>query len=227
MAKQIFSMYKNEGIDVSLGELKQNGYSLNPIRYITSFDSDVKKVKLGDLIEELGRGMSINAAKADECITDTYSKLRCVSQSSISEGVVITDKFYHGNKVNSNNVAIYGDILLSKSCSPVKVAVSKERCMVVGNVYILRINKDLVFPEYVKCFLESEHGQEIINSLTSGSDTKYITVENIKNIEIPVFEIEKQREFNTRAEEMVSELEDYFSMIMEKRQEINALFVRR
>lgn len=43
MAKQIFSMYKNEGIDVSLGELKQNGYSLNPIRYITSFDSDVKK----------------------------------------------------------------------------------------------------------------------------------------------------------------------------------------
>lgn len=226
MAKQIFNMYKNEGIDVSLEELKQNDYSLNPVRYISTTDFGVKKVKLGDLVKELGRGMSINAAKADECINDSYSKLKCVSQSSISEGVVITDKFYHGNKVNSNNVAIYGDILLSKSCSPVKIAVSKERCMVVGNVYILRINKDLVFPEYVKCFLESEQGQEIINSLTSGSNTKYITVENIKNIEIPVFEKEKQRELNTRAKEMVSQLEDYFSMIIEKRQEINSLFAR-
>ncbi len=226
MAKQIFNKYKNEGINVSLEELEQNDYSLNPIRYITSLDSAVKKVKLGDLLEKLGRGMTINAAKADECITDTYSKMRCVSQSSISEGVVITDKFYHGNKVNSNNVAIYGDILLSKSCLPVKAAVSKERCMVVGNVYILRINKDLVFPEYVKCFLENEQGQEIINSLTSGSNTKYITVEDIKNIEIPVYEKEKQRELNTRAEKMVSELEDYYSMIIEKRQEINSLFTR-
>lgn len=226
MAKQIFNMYKNEGIYISLEELEQNDYSLNPIRYITSLVPGVKKVKLGDLLEELGRGMTINAAKADECITDTYSKMRCVSQSSISEGVVITDKFYHGNKVNSNNVAVYGDILLSKSCSPVKVAVSKEICMVVGNVYILRINKDLVFPEYVKCFLESEQGQEIINSLTSGSDTKYITVENIKNIEIPVYEKEKQRELNIKAEEMVSQLEEYYSMIIEKKQEINALFTR-
>ena len=98
--------------------------------------------------------------------------------------------------------------------------------MVVGNVYILRINKDLVFPEYVKCFLESEQGQEIINSLTSGSDTKYITVENIKNIEIPVYEKEKQRELNIKAEEMVSQLEEYYSMIIEKKQEINALFTR-
>ena len=56
-------------------------------------------------------------------------------------------------------------------------------------------------PEYVKCFLESDYGQEIIRGLTSGSNSKYITVENINNIEIPVYQEDTQNELNLKAKE--------------------------
>ena len=225
LAKKIYDLYKKEGVNISVVELKTNDYSLNPVRYTAGVVDNVKKIRLGEVLANIGRGKEMPAAKADKEVTDEFSHFACVTQSSISEGIAMTDKYYHGDKVNDNNVAMAGDVLLSKAISPVKAAVSKETCIVIGNIYILRFKEDsVVSPEYVKCFLESDYGQEIIRGLTSGSNSKYITVENINNIEIPVYQEDTQNELNLKAKEMIMEIEEYYIRLKETRQEINELF---
>lgn len=225
LAKKIYDLYKKEGVNISVVELKTNDYSLNPVRYTAGVVDNVKKIRLGEVLANIGRGKEMPASKADKEVTDEFSHFACVTQSSISEGIAMTDKYYHGDKVNDNNVAMAGDVLLSKAISPVKAAVSKETCIVIGNIYILRFKEDsVVSPEYVKCFLESDYGQEIIRGLTSGSNSKYITVENINNIEIPVYQEDTQNELNLKAKEMIMEIEEYYIRLKETRQEINELF---
>lgn len=212
-------------VEVDLSIIRENDYNLNPFRYITNNDSAKKMIELGSVICDIRRGISITATEMDENISDEPSDVRCIVPSSINDGVITKTYYYHGDiKKPGKNDAHQLSILFSKSGNPFKIAYSSDRYLVVGNLYILDLDRRKINTAYVRCFLNSKQGQDEIRRYAVGPATPIISIENLKKIKIPIFEDEKQEEINRRCEEIVLELDRCYRQISDNVQEINSMF---
>ncbi len=201
---------------------------MDPLRYILNNDSNVKKIELGEVLTDIRRGMSLKASEMDEYISEEPSSVKCILPNCINEGVISTNLFYHGSikKPEKNSVRPY-EVLLSKTGNPFRVSLSKEVYLVVGNLYILNFYAGKINPAYVKCFLSSEQGQNEIRKYAVGSQTPIISIENIKKIQIPVYEEKLQKVIDSKCEKIIDELEKCNKKINDCKQEINTIFEGR
>ncbi len=228
--KNIVDNYKkgNDVVSINIKTIRENNYSLNPLRYINDNESVSEKVSLGSVLDDVKRGISLSAAEMDELILEEPSDIRCILPSSINDGAITKEYYYHGEiKKQGKNETSHLDVLLSKTGNPFRVALANGYYLVIGNVYILKIDSSKINPYYVKSFLSSEQGQNEIKKYAVGPTTPIISIENLRKIQIPVFEEKKQEEINQRCEEIFNEIEKYNKQIMDCRQEINSIFEGR
>lgn len=228
--KNIIDNYKkgNNVVTINIKTIRENNYSLNPLRYINISESVLEKVSLGSVLRDVKRGISLSAAEMDELISEEPSNIRCILPSSINDGAITKEYYYHGEiKKQGKNETSYADLLLSKTGNPFRVALSNGRYLVIGNVYILEIDSSKMNPYYVKSFLSSEQGQNEIRKYAVGPTTPIISIENLRKIQIPIFDEKKQEEINQRCEEIFNEIEKYNKQILDCRQEINSIFEGR
>lgn len=88
------------------------------------------------------------------------------------------------------------DDLLFRLVYPNKIVyVNKEQenLLIPSQLCIIRTNKKILNPVFLKWYLESKIGREKIMLEMKGSSIQKISVASLKNIEIPELEIEKQR----------------------------------
>lgn len=212
-------------IEVSVEEMEKCDYVLTPNRYISINVTDAKLVHLSDMVKETKRGITLSASDMDMTIGDSPSDIRCLLPTDIATGVVMAEKFFHGDlRKPGKNEAHQGDVLISKTGNPFRIAVADGNYLVVGNVYILNIDSSKYSPEYIKCYLSSKEGQVEIMKYASGSATPTISVSNLSNIEIPIYDEATQKEMNEHAKEIVSVLKESHKQIQICKDEINALF---
>ena len=139
--------------------------------------------------------------------------------------MVTSERFFNGTiKKPGKNEAHQGDILISKTGNPFRIAVADKNYLVVGNTYILDIDSTKYSAEYIKCYLSSEAGQREIMKYASGSATPIISVSNLSSIEIPIHDEETQKEMNEHAKEIVSALKESYKQIQICKDEMNAFF---
>ncbi len=211
-------------VKVSLKELEGGGFVLTPNRYQEA-EKETIRIRLGDMISDIKRGITLSAAEMDQMISDSPSTVRCLLPADITAGVVTSERYFHGNvRKPGKNEAWYGAILISKTGNPFSIAVVDKVYLVVGNVYILRLDTDKCCPEYVQCFLSSEAGQKEIMKYATGAMTPIISVANLGNIEIPVYDETKQKELNEHAREIVSVLRDSYKQIKSCKDDVESLF---
>ncbi len=222
MSKYALEEYCKE---VSNDEVENNGFVLTPNRYISDSNIDKNRVCIKDVVSEIKRGISISASEMDQLISEEVSDLPCVLPADIVSGVVASEKYYHGEiRKPGKNEAHRGDVLITKVGNPFNIAVADKNYLVVGNVYILKIDNSKCSSEYVKCFLSSEAGQTEIMKYSTGSGTPVISISELSNIGIPVFDKDKQEELNKKAMDIVSKLEESYRQIKDCRDEMNSLF---
>ena len=224
--ESILTKYQSSGecTVVSAEELENGNYVLTPNRYVDDNNSNANKVRLGDLVDEIKRGITLSAADMAQMIMDVPSDTRCLLPSDISGGVVTAEKYFHGElRKPGKNEAHQGDILISKTGNPFRIAISDKNYLVVGNTYILNLDRKYC-PEYVKCYLSSKAGQREIMKYASGSTTPIISVSNLSNIEIPMYDETKQKELNQHAKEIVYSLKESYRQIQICEEEMNSLF---
>ena len=212
-------------VEVPVEEIEKSDYVLTPNRYATVKEVDANLVRLGSMVKEIKRGITISASDMDQSIMDSPSDIKCLLPADITTGVITTERYYHGElRKPGKNEAHWGNILISKTGNPFRIAVADEKYLVVGNTYILDVDRSKYSPEYIKCYLSSEAGQREIMKYASGSATPIISVSNLSNIEIPIHDETTQKEMNKHAAEIVSVLKESYKQIQTCENEINALF---
>ena len=90
------------------------------------------------------------------------------------------------------------DMLLSKNGYPFKVAIVKvaegEKILPVGNMHVLKVNKNKLDIVYLKAFLESSKGIGLLKSVVSGTTIPVVNLASLKKmpIELPTMEQQKK-----------------------------------
>ena len=220
---EISRSYNEKAKKIMIECISRNQYNLNTTRYL--LNSQENTIELGNMIYEINRGITLSAKKADEIISDDISDIKCIMPSSIMNGVVQTVSYYHGDiKSFKKNYAESGDILITKTGNPFRVAIARERYLVIGNIYILKYNSTEIPVEYIKCFLDSKKGQNEMERFASGPLTPIISISNINRIQIPVYENKLQKERILVSKKIISNLEECYRQISNSRQEINDMF---
>ncbi len=87
-----------------------------------------------------------------------------------------------------------GDVLLSfRGYFIASVFQIQEKTMATASLYILKTDKNIILPEFLAIWLNSNQGQSQIEKNTTGSGIKTITKTALENVEIKIPSLEKQQ----------------------------------
>ena len=70
---------------------------------------------------------------------------------------------------------------------------ASERWIVPSSILVLSINKKSILPEYIACYFNSANGQRLFQRHCEQTTIPFISTENLKNMDIPIPPIERQR----------------------------------
>ena len=102
------------------------------------------------------------------------------------------------------------DMLLSKNGYPFKVAIVKvsegEKILPVGNMYVLKVNKDKLDIVYLKAFLESSKGIALLKSVVSGTTIPVVNLASLKNMPIELPPMEQQKKITEKYKAISDEI---------------------
>lgn len=90
---------------------------------------------------------------------------------------------------NARYILKENDLLISARGTVIKVAIFKKQnyeCVASSNLNVIRCKENSVRSEYLKLFLESKVGIELVNSITRGSISLNINYKDIEMINVPV-----------------------------------------
>ena len=100
---------------------------------------------------------------------------------------------------------------MSKNGAPFKIVVAEiaENDIVLanGNLYIIRLNTDIVDPYFAAAFLSSDDGKEALERYVVGTAIPNLPLKNLKELLIPVPPMKKQQEIASAYRASLDEIE--------------------
>lgn len=185
--------------DVTLEEIRANDYCLHPERYISDEGKEEPDGESFDnIINRISRGMPKSPEILDQASGIIERKYRYVSISNINDGIIDDYLPYVGGDEKKLEKYCVNDesLILSKVGYPFKVGLIKAeegvKIVANGNIYIIDINREKADPVYVKAFFESERGQTLLKTSSSGMSVMTLGADALKKIRIPLPPMEKQ-----------------------------------
>lgn len=134
-------------------------------------------------------------------------------------GILYTDKDFD-NKLTKENDLLFRLVYPNKL---VYIDKEKENLLVPSQLCIIRTNKEILNPIFLKWYLESKIGKEKIMLEMKGSSIQKISVASLRNIEIPEIQIEKQRNIEDLINLWKKEKETLESLIKSKEKLYNSI----
>ena len=212
--EQILEAYKNDTTvsrKVTIGEIREQEYILNPLRYI-GIDIGIKDgIPLGSLCLSINRGAMIKSTELDELASSDETNYHYLMVQNINDGIVDEnlpslikiDEKYRKYCINDRN------LIISK-IFPFKVAMAhvkdNELILANGNLYFIELDETKVNPVFVQVFLQSEAGIAQLNRFAKGAAMKSISIQDLKMIQIPNLSREKQDQIAEEYENICDEL---------------------
>lgn len=191
---------KNSKI-VSNDKVANNNYSLYVQNYMEIENIEVKNPKkLNDVCKEIYRGYQISSNEINQYSFnfDGSKEYQIVNITNVNDGVIdsnLTKIYLDTDKLNKY-VLHDKDLLVTSKGTLSKFAVVElkkdEKLVPSGNFTVLRLDKSIIDPYYLKMFFESNKGTIVINSIKSGGVLPAINLSQFKAINVPVPPIEEQ-----------------------------------
>ncbi len=173
---------------------------------------DEVKVKLKDIVKYIGSGLVLTRyqAKNNQEVEQEYRVLTIKSLDNYGKmDETQFEDFEAGRDIPEKYVIQAGDVFIRNS-SPFTAGFFpdqlKQNTLISSNFTILRVDKNLLIPQYLSIYLNSLAMKDFFNRVTSPSSMKFIKAETIKNIEIEEISLEKQKEIIDLYELMQREL---------------------
>ena len=179
-----------------------NNYSILSIEYYLNDDSLNDTVSLESITIKAFRGVQCSKEELDQFSSIETTDKRFLNYSDIKNGLISDDmqSLLQIDEKYQKYCAKEGDIIISKVCSPLKIAVvenSFRQILVGGNMYVIRLDKNKADPYYVKAFLDSVSGQKQIKKLLSGKKTPALSLQEILHLKINLWDMQRQSLFAT------------------------------
>ena len=156
-----------------------------------------KVVKLNEICESMYQGINTSTRKIDYVNRGI----------SIISGSDIYDKYINFNKSKNINEEVYnlykqkynpkkGDLLFCNIGSIGKVFVlqSDANFLISWNIFLIRLNQNKCMPEYLKWVLIYFNRINKYDDRSKGGAIKFISKKNLSNMEIPIYELNKQKQ---------------------------------
>ena len=197
---------------ISNAEIKNNGYVINPTRYLTKTVNFENAVKFETVIRRISRGASCTASQLDELASVEKTNFQYLMLSNIKQGQIDGELPYlQAVEPKLDKYCLKNhDLILSKNGLPYKVAIAEidddKKILANGNLFIIEIDETKANPYYIKAFLESQQGAAALKSITVGSVMPNIGVEALKNMMIPLPAMEVQNKIATNYLSAIDEL---------------------
>ncbi|MBP2026103.1 N-6 DNA methylase [Peptoniphilus stercorisuis] len=214
---------------VSVEEVKEKDYILDPKRYLTEI-SFKEEVLLGN-IAMISRGSNITNKEMERYKSDQKTKYRFLNLVDIQAGrikdtaISLKESLVESNsRLDQKNKLEKGQLLLSRTGNPIRIAIVEdiedEVWFYSGNIYSISLDPNKYNPYYLKIFLESELGQKVLDQISLGSAIPNISMKDLNEIKLPYVDIEKQNK--------IADLYlNYEKKIREKEKELESLKLNR
>ncbi|MEE1291586.1 MAG: N-6 DNA methylase [Spirochaetota bacterium] len=212
---------------VTYEEIKNNNFDLSIHNYfyekkIILKDVDCEYRTLSELCSTgIRRGVQYKSEELNSKSTLLPTNNFYLSATSIQDNMII-DELPNLLEIENKNLTYCledGDLVLANiNTTPLKVALAKDirdkKIVVSSTIFIIRLNKNIVLPLYIKMLLETEDCQKIFSLFNSGSTS--ISAEFLNTLQIPVLPLEQQ-------EKMVAKYLDYEEKIKTLKSGIKSL----
>ncbi|GEN36606.1 N-6 DNA methylase [Aneurinibacillus danicus] len=224
---------------VSLSELKENEWMLNPKRYFGSAEIetpigtvqvnwsqyealDFPKVELGD-IANVFRGLNTPSAK--EFTMDTEYTHKLINLADVQDGQILFDTLtpiYLDDKKKIRSYEVQpGDVILSSRGLFFKIAIippTHEKLILSSNFIGIRPGRN-VDSGYIKAFLESPIGRYYISLHQKGAAISMISHKDIEKLPILLLSLAQQQKLSADFMEADRELKETIAAAERKHKE--------
>lgn len=190
--------------------LSKNTYDLN---ILTKEKINILNAKKLHEIATIKQGSQYTLLNFKDKIKDEATNYRLLTSSDIEDGNINYSSLKYfkptDDKILKHKVE-KDDIIITSKSPKIKIAtVDKsvsDNIIVLGGMFIIRVNKNIMNPLFLKAFLESDKGQTVLKSIQKGAKIPIITRRDLMNIEISCPDINTQNEF---CETYISNINEY------------------
>lgn len=227
---QIITLYKTTEesdllLEVSCDAIVENDYNLGINKYIRSNYTINDTNSLKEVTECIFRGYQIKASEFNSISTEDKeeTEYRMINVSDVeAEGlvkselqpVIIADKRKYEKYLVEDN-----DIIITAKNTTVKTAIYNKRdykTILTGNLIVIRVNTEKINPYYLKAFLDSELGERMIDSISTGTTVRSINPNNLKNMVIPLPSMDIQNRIAEEYKKNLKEIKELLQMYKKK-----------
>lgn len=179
--------------------------------------------KLGDFCQ-IKRGTLISSKELDIALCKQNSGIRYLTSSNIVHNEIEENLPFINPELLERriNLDLYcakaGNVVMTKNGFPCRMALvndGPERILVNNNLFILSVDGAVADPEYVKLFLESSRGMELIKKSMVGGVVQSVDQKAFLNIAVSLPPLERQKAFVKKYAATVSQIKKLRSQLEE------------
>lgn len=119
-----------------------------------------------------------------------------ISAKDVRNNFIITNKGLKkiDHPINENRLLKEDDVILSnRMYFKASVVDIDENTIAASSIYVLRVDKKIILPEYLALWINSHKGQSVLDRNSTGMTIKTILKTNLENIEIDIPDLDNQQ----------------------------------
>lgn len=213
----------------TLEEIAARDFDLSAKRYLEKEIDVPNGVELGSVVN-IKRGASVRAAELDALVCDEDTGLSYLNLGNISDGS-IDDELPNLSSLDPKLEKYCindGDVLISKSGAPFKVAVAEvpegRKVLANGNLYVLSVDRGKIDPYYLAAFFSSPSGKELLAREAVGTAIPNVPIKALSAIKVPLEDDKRQKAVADAYLAKTDEIKVLKLRLSRARQEIADLF---
>lgn len=212
---KLYQMDNEFSTSISVVDIAKKEYNLDPSIYFDNEEVIEDGVPFQTVIRNITRGAQIKAAELDKiAVTDSKTNYQFLMLADIQNGLIKDELSYiSGIEQSQKKYCVkHNSLIISKNGMPVKTAIAtvKEGQFILanGNMYIIELDESKVNPYFIKAYFESEKGKAALNKICIGSAISSISLESLKNLIVPMPDMEIQKSIATQYIKKVGEISE-------------------
>ena len=223
------SIDSERSVSKAMNEVAAREYDLSARRYLEKEIEVPNGVALGSL-SAITRGVLVKAADLDALFCQEDTGISYLELRNISDGC-IDDELPNLKELNTRlerGCVEDGDLLISKSGAPFKVAVAEvpegRKILVKDNLYIVRVDREKINPYYLAAFFASPLGRETLARGAVGTAIPNVPIRALSSMKVPLESAERQKEVANAYLAKIDEIKVLKLRLNRARQEVTDLF---
>ena len=176
----------------------------------------MNKIKL-NTCSKIFYGSQYTSKMFKDLMVDSESNYKILSPGDIEDYYINWESLKNVNITNEKKYEKfelkYGDVIIKCKTSKVRIGViDKEtnyKIIPIGGILVIRVDPQIINPKFLKMYLESKEGKELIKSIQKGNVILTINIKDLGELEIPNVDISIQNELVIEYQKKIYTLKEY------------------